>query len=276
MILGLEAGRVQGTERCIPANLRRMAPSRHLGLLAVALFLCAGCASLPRPSGPEAPAWRDERVLDSTDADRLLVEIDRVAGTEPRPRALRLFMERLRFYTDKPGGIEVVVDDVIAADRYEPDSISIRRLARRVRSQRRAGQSGGATLHILYAPEYLRYRGYAWARPVMVKTAAGYDAALVLVLQDRLRSILWITGARQEASVLTHEFGHTLGLVNDPSHGMNGHCTNAWCSMYDGVDAATAFLYFFPTLFTGYLPVSFCGDCLADLYPDRVPPGRRR
>lgn len=252
-----------------------MAQSRYLGLLALALILGAGCASLPKPTGPEAPAWRDERVLDSGRSDRLLVEVDRVAGTEPRPRALRMFMKRLRFYVDKPDGIEVIVDDVIAADRYEEDSTAIRRLARRVRSQDRARASGTAALHILYAGSYRKFRGYAWARPIMTKTSGRYDAALVLILQDRLGSILWITGARQEASVLAHEFGHTLGLVNDPSHGMNGHCTNAWCSMYDGVDARTAFLYFFPTLFTGYLPMSFCGDCLADLYPDGVPPGRR-
>lgn len=253
-----------------------MAQSRHLGLLVLALVLGAGCASLPKPTGPEAPTWRDERVLDSEHSPRLLVEIDRVAGTEPRARALRMFMKRLRFYADKPGGIEVIVDDVIAADRYEQDSTAIRRLARRVRSQVRPGQAGVASLHVLYAPEYRRFRGYAWARPVMTKTSTRYDAALVLILQDRLKPIAWVTGVRQEASVLAHEFGHTLGLVGDPSHGMSGHCTNAWCSMYDGVDARTAFLYFFPTLFTGYLPMSFCGDCLADLYPDGVPPGRRR
>ena len=240
-----------------------------------ALLACIGCASLPKPTGPEAPAWRDARVLDADPARRLLVEVDRVEGTEPRPRALRMFMKRLRFYADKPDGIEVVVDDLVAADRYEESGQAIRRLARRVRSQLPHRPRDVAVVHVLYAPRYKKFRGYAWARPLMTKTAGRYDAPLILILQDQLKSILWITGARQEGSVLTHEFGHTLGLVGDPSHGMDGHCTNAWCSMYDGVDARTVFLYFWPTLLTGYLPLRFCADCLGDLYPDGVPPGRR-
>lgn len=241
----------------------------------LAILVTAGCATLPRPSGPEGPAWRDDRMLEADPASRLLVEIDRVEGTEPRPRALKMFMKRLRFYADKPDGIEVVLDDRIPADRYEPTGRTIRRLARQVRSRARHRPKDLAILHVLYAPEYGRYRGYAWSRPLMVKTSARYDAALILILQDRLKPIAWVTGNRQEGSVLAHEFGHTLGLVGDPGHGMDGHCTNAHCSMYDGVDARTLFLYFWPTLFTGYLPMSFCGDCLGDLYDDGVPPGRR-
>ena len=252
-----------------------MAPRSLLALLAL-MLAGVGCATLPRPSGPPAPAWRDARMLDAEDAERLLVEIDRVAGTNPRPRALRMFLSRLRFYADKPGGIELIVDDVIDADRYEESGAAIRRLARSVRSESTRPPSSLAVLHVLYAPRYANYRGYAWSRPVMGKYSARYGAALVLVLQDRLKPIAWVTGARQEASVLTHEFGHTLGLVGDPGHGMQGHCTNAWCSMYDGVDARTLFLYFWPTLLTGYLPLSFCADCLADLYPDGAPPPGRR
>jgi len=47
--------------------------------------------------------------------------------------------------------------------------------------------------------------------------------------------------------------------------------------MYDGVDVRTFMLYFFPTLFTGHLPLDFCGDCRDDLYEKDggVPPGNR-
>jgi hypothetical protein len=47
--------------------------------------------------------------------------------------------------------------------------------------------------------------------------------------------------------------------------------------MYDGVDARTVALYFFPTLFGGYLPLDYCRDCRDDLYPTRdgKPPGDR-
>lgn len=253
-----------------------MRTSARLALVAVLGTLC-GCASLPSPTGPEAPAWRDVRVIEPAPAARLLIEIDRVQGTEPKPRALRKLALNLRANIDKPDGISVVVDDLIEAGQWEESDKVIRKLARTTRSLAQPSPSSLVTVHVLYGPRFLGYRGFAWTRKVMNRTTPKYDAALVLILQDRLRSILWITDVRQEASVLVHEFGHTLGLVGDPSHGAAGHCTNAWCSMYDGVDARTFFLYFFPTLFTGYLPLQYCADCRADLYPshDGVPPGKR-
>jgi hypothetical protein len=252
------------------------APAR-LALCAALAMLC-GCASLPRPSGPEAAAWRDHRALDPAPARRLLVEIDRVEGTMPRPRALRRFALALRDIVDKPDGITLVVDDLIPAGEWTESDRVIRALARRTRSLELPTPGSLATVHILYGPEFHGYRGFAWTRQVMHKGGPRYEAPLILVLQGRLRSILWITDVRQEASVLVHEFGHTLGLVGDPSHGSDGHCTNGGCSMYDGVDARTFFLYFFPTLFTGYLPMRYCADCRADLYPEHqgVPPGRRK
>jgi len=245
--------------------------------LLLALTATAGCASLPRPSGPEAPAWRDVAVIEPAPASRLLVEIDRVDGTQPRPRALRKLALALRRDVHKPGGIRIVVDDVIEADQWQESDAVIRKLARKHRSLALPTPGGLATIHVLYGPRWRRFRGYAWTRTVMNRTSPRYEASLVVILQEQLRSILWITDVRQEASVLVHEVGHTLGLVGDPSHGAGGHCTNAWCSMYDGVDARTFALYFFPTLFTGYLPLRYCADCRLDLYPEHagVPPGRR-
>ena len=247
------------------------------GVLVAVLAALCGCASLPRPSGPEQPAWRDVRVIEPAPASRLLVEIDRVEGTQPRPRALRKLALHLREIADKPGGISFVVDDVIPAERWQESDRVIRGLARSFRSLEQPTPGSLATVHVVYGPRFHGYRGFAWTRKVMGRTAPRYEASLILVLQERLRSILWITDVRQEASVLVHEFGHTLGLVGDPSHGSDGHCTNGWCSMYDGVDARTFFLYFFPTLFTGYLPLRYCADCRDDLYPEHegVPPGKR-
>ena len=244
---------------------------------AVAWAMLSGCASLPRPTGPEATAWRDVRVLESANASRLLLEVDRVQGTEPRPRALRKLALKLRGIVEKTDGIAIVVDDLIPAAQWEESDLVIRKLARNRRSLERPSPPDLATIHLLYGPRWRGFRGFAWTRVVMNRRSPSYDAALIVVLQDRLKSIAWITDVRQEASVLMHEVGHTLGLVGDPSHGANGHCTNAWCSMYDGVDARTFFLYFFPTLFTGYLPMRYCLDCRRDLYPDHggVPPGRR-
>ena len=52
------------------------------------LFASSGCAHLPMPEGPAGPGTRDLLYLEPAPATRLLVEIDRVEGTSPRPRAL--------------------------------------------------------------------------------------------------------------------------------------------------------------------------------------------
>ena len=241
------------------------------------LFASSGCAHLPRPEGPPGPANRDLLYLEAAPASRLLVEIDRVEGTSPRPRALHTFLRKIERYIDKPGGIRVVVDDVIPADEWEGNDRSIRQLARRYRSVKAENSETTAVLHVLYAPRYGKYRGFCWGRKKPSDVESPHDSALIVLLQGNIKPILWVTGIKQEASVLIHEFGHALGLSTNPGHSHKGHCTNAHCLMYNGVDARTLFLYFFPTLFTGYLPLDFCSDCRADLYPahDGVAPGDR-
>jgi len=241
--------------------------------LLLLILLLAGCAHLPRPDGPHGRSARDGRLLDP-DVPELIVEVDRVEGTSPRPIALRFLLGRLALYTDKPGGISIVLDDVIPAERWEADAAAIRELALEYRSIR---APDAAVIHVIYGGSWKKYRGYTWQRGTMRRQSRRYDAPLVVVLQDRLKDIAWVTGNRQEGSVLIHEVGHAFGLASDPGHSTKGHCTNAQCLMYNGVDARTFFLYFWPTLFTGYLPLDFCGDCRDDLYEDHdgVPPGRR-
>ena len=243
-------------------------------LLMAALLLGSGCASLPKPEGAHGPSLRDDRLLDPDPAGSLLIEVDRIEGIQPRAWALATFMERTSRYLDKPTGIELVVDAPLPADDWATDGRSIRQLAVRSRSHHDPSR---AAVHVLYGPRWGQYRGYTWMRGTMSKYSKRYDAPLVLILADTLDPILWITGRRQEASVLIHELGHGLGLATDPGHSLRGHCTNAWCLMYDGVDARTVALYFFPTLFGGYLPLDYCGDCREDLYPehDGEPPGDR-
>jgi hypothetical protein len=250
---------------------------RITSLLLLALVAGSGCAHLPMPEGMSGPGVRDALYLDAEPAPHLLIEIDRVEGTNPRPRALRTFLRKIRRYLDKPGGIRLVVDDVIPAEQWQEDDRSIRQLARRYRSLEAADPTATAVLHVLYAPRYGKYRGFCWSRKRPEDLRAPHDEALIVLLQGNIKPILWVTGVKQEASVLVHEFGHALGLSSDPGHSSRGHCTNAHCLMYNGVDARTFFLYFFPTLFTGYLPLDFCADCRDDLYPAHggVAPGDR-
>lgn len=249
-------------------NLVRLCACVLLGAL-------AGCATLPKPTGPDGPITRDVRLLDRTDAPRLLIEVDRVGDSSPRPRALAIFLRRSAHYLDKPDGIELVVDMPDPELQWKAEGREIRRAALHLRTE--FPDDDVAVVHVLYGPRWARYRGYTWPAETMARYSARYQAPLIVVLADTLGPIAWVTGVRQEASVLVHELGHGVGLSTNPGHSNSGHCTNAWCLMYGGVDARTAFLYLFPTLFTGYLPMDWGGDCRRDLYPahDGVPPGRR-
>jgi len=229
-----------------------------------------GCAALSKPaSGPTSPSYRDETLLDE-EYPSLLVEVDHVAGSEPRARALRIFANRLNFYCDKPGGIEILLDDEIASDAWEPSHESVARI---VLEHADEEPTDRAYLYVLYAPSYKKFRGYSY-RPGRLGSDVPYPA--MVVFADQLNPILWLTGVRQEASVLVHEAGHVLGLVTNDDHRDGGHCTNAWCLMYDGVDARSLAVNLFPTLFTGYLPTHVCRDCRDDLREGRPPPGIRR
>lgn len=243
-------------------------------LLVGLLLFASACASLPKPEGPSGPSQRDSHLTTSSQRDRLVIEVDRVAGVRPRPMALARFMQRTALYTDKPGGIELVMDEVIPAEEWVAESAPIKALAIRHRSERPENREH-ASLHVIYAPRWKRFRGYTWARGSMMRLDRDYEGSLILLFSDSIKPILWITGTRQEASVLVHELGHALGLATDPGHSYRGHCTNAHCLMYDGVDIRTFSLYFLPTLFTGYLPLDFCQDCRDDLWEDRggLPPG---
>lgn len=239
-------------------------------LILVLGIVASGCAALSKPPvGPTSPSYRDEGLLQAQHPT-LLVEVDHVAGSEPRDRALRIFRERLDFYCDKPGGIEIRVDDEVPADAWEPSHEAVARLALEYADE---DPGDAAYLYVLYAPSYKKFRGYSY-RPGRLGTAVDFPA--MVVFADQMKPILWLTGVRQEASVLVHEAGHVLGLVTNDDHRDGGHCTNSWCLMYDGVDARSLAVNLFPTLFTGYLPTHVCRDCRDDLWEGLPPPGIQR
>ena len=238
-----------------------------IAALALWLSLAGGCAALTKPAaGPTSDSFRDADLLE---APTLLVEVDYIAGEAPRPRALRIFERRLSYYCEHTDGIEVRVDDEIGAGEWDGSAETIVALAQAHADHR---STDGAYLYVLYAPSWKRYRGYSFR----VGRIDALDFPVMVAFTDQLKPVLWLTGVRQEASVLVHEAGHVLGLVTDDGHRDGGHCTNAWCLMYDGVDARSLAVHLFPTLFTGYLPTHFCRDCRADLWEQGAVPGLQR
>lgn len=264
--------------------------TRHLHLLCLPLLLLA-CA--PPPAGGEGqaghPAVGPLDLVTGRDYGRLVIEIDAVDGKGPAPAAVRLFEERLSElladgHLDKPGGIEVVVDDVLppheeAGHDYTRDeqhalSTSSRDLPR---------EPGVAFVHMLYLDGHTeldegngRVLGYAYGGSYVAMFRESIDSACASsTLLDLLTPSLQKEACEvTEAGVLVHELGHLLGLVNngldmvnphqDAEHG--AHDADERCVMYwlaETSDAADVIADRFLAGDTGVMP--FDDECLRDL-----------
>jgi len=241
----------------------------RLLLLIGAVMLAGGCDPLRRPpEGPESTPWRHTALLDQ--GRPLQIELDQVEGSEIRPRALRLLERRLDLYLE--GGVQLVIDDTIPRTVWDEGPGGGAGVAELARDWASPPEDRDAYLYLVAAPRWARWRGYAWPAR---RLSRELDVPILALFTEPIRGILWITRARQEALTLIHEVGHSLGLVSNDGHRASGqHCSNAWCVMYDGVDARSLFANGLATLFTGYLPSHFCRLCRADLYQgENLPPG---
>ena len=185
-------------------------------------------------------------------------------------RCRSLLGSRLGLYTAKQGTIEIRIDEIIPSRKWNGRLKTMRKL---VREYADPPIDGSAYVYLMYLTRYKDFRGLSFQPGHLSKHA---EFPLAFIYTDQLESILWLSGARQEGSVLVHEVGHLMGLVTNPAHYVDGHCTNSWCLMYDGLDARSIAIRAIPILLTGYIPTKFCRDCQKDLWPDEALPGRDR
>jgi len=244
--------------------------SMNLRIAGVLVVLLCGCGAFRRPVGKvkEQP-YRSQSILEA-DSPSLVVEIDYLEGHAPSPVSVRLLGRRLALYTDKPEGIRIHVDDEIPAKRWDGKRSTMRALVE-AHAEPPSGNVG--YIYLMYLPGFRNYRGLSFQPRKLSKR---FNHPLAFVYPGRLRGRLWVTRQRQESSVVVHEVGHLMGLVSHPEHYVDGHCTNSWCLMYDGLDARSVVLHSLPTLFWGYLPTRFCRACRRDLWPDGKLPGRKK
>lgn len=240
----------------------------RLVFLLTALLL-SGCGAFRKAAvGPTTQPYRSARLLDPS-SPRLLVEIDYIEGHAPAKRGLMLLQRRLELYLDKPGGVELVIDQELPASAWDGRRESMGRIIFKHASP---PADGTAYIYALVAPRYKNFRGMSY-RPGDIR---GVDYPAMALFTEAIPGILWVTRGHQQGSVLLHEVGHLVGLVTNDAHRDGGHCTNAWCLMYDGVDLRSGVVFALPILFAGQLPTRFCRDCRRDLWGDELLPGKRK
>jgi hypothetical protein len=221
-----------------------------------------GSAPAPSMSYPELAAVgaMAKTYLQASPASALVVEVDWMSGRKPSSSALAHLESILKRELAKPGGIDVrlgaemattdtswTVDDLVAAERAF-----------------RAEHSGGSRVTM-----WIAYLGGSLAESDSALGAA-FAASAAVLFPDRIgqATSALISASEIERSVLTHEVGHLLGLVNigyqsrfnheDPTHPK--HSSNRDSVMYWAVEDISL-----RNLLTGGPPADFDEADRADL-----------
>jgi len=209
-----------------------------------------------QPTSPYAPGEQGRDFLSDATHDALLVEVDYVDGEAPSQAAIDLLLARLNERCRKPRGIRVIVDDPFPSPRL---GFWFRNDLFGAEQAHRDHQALGATLslYVLYVDSASQFD-----QGTRVTAGYAYHSHAVAVFRDNVEAKARSSNtsiASIERPVLSHEAGHTLGLVNlgTPAAGSHHdaahptHCRNRSCLMYFETSAGAA--------------TQFDADCVADM-----------
>ena len=189
------------------------------------------------------------------------VEVQYMAGYAPDAAALNHLQNVLNGHLNKPAGISIVTKEISASSSQ---TLSIDQV-RAIEEQNRTVFTSGDQLGVYF----LYTNGNFTDNNVL--GVAYRNTSMVLFgkkIHDNSGGIGQASRTKLEATVLEHEFGHILGLVDigspmqtnhkDAAHG--NHCNNSDCLMYYAAET-TDILGF---LITGNIP-AFDANCVADI-----------
>ncbi len=207
---------------------------------------------------------------------RLVIEVDRVEGRDPYPVAIDGIEHVLAETLDKPGGVEVVLDDVLpASPEADPgwSADAMRSLAEETFDLEVPDDT--IKIHVLVLDGHAQGEGstifgLAWHHVNIVLFKDLYAAACADALLGPLQQPLC---EQTEFLVWQHEIGHVLGLVDaglpmlvdhrDPAGSL--HDLDRACVMYAEYEGTDALLAIVDRLLEGAPPVEFDRNCLDDI-----------
>ncbi len=248
------------------------------GLLLLAL--APGCHTLLRyrSVGPPKVDWPVENlapsmnpyVLTGLTAKRLVVEVDWIAGSAPSEYALDALRATLAKY--EPPGREFVVEhgEEIPATEWPAGAakgyVDVTDIVDRHLTHDPRGPD--EIVYVLYAPRFAGYFGITETWNVhRGDRIVPVQGCIVALGAARNQATLWITARKIERSTLVHEFGHVLGLIDNPSHEQakdRRHCTHTECIMAHP-RWRTYVANFWRGFFTGRMPWDYCKACQEDI-----------
>ena len=210
----------------------------------------------------KAVGFSSNQLLSSGTYKSLKIEVQYMTGYAPDAAALNHLQNVLTAYLNKPSGITIVTKEIPGASSATLSVDQVRKIEEENRTVFTTGDQIGVY--------FLFTNGNYTDNNVL--GVAYRNTSMVLFgkkIHDNSGALGQASRTKLEATVLEHEFGHILGLVDigspmqtnhkDASHG--NHCSNTNCLMYY-VAETTDILGF---LITGNIP-SFDANCAADLH----------
>ncbi|SFV34230.1 hypothetical protein [Thermoflavifilum thermophilum] len=200
-------------------------------------------------------------LLSDTPYDSLQIEIAYMPGYQPDNQAQQQLQSFLQTYLHKSGGIHITVHQIPDAGKSTYSLQDVMQLESSYRTQFTTGNQ--IAVFILYVngqytdPQVLGITYLNTSMCIFAKT-----------IHDNSGGIGQASRSAVEATVLEHEFGHMLGLVNtgspmqtpheDASH--PHHCNNSNCLMYYQTETSDLFGF----LIGSQVP-SLDNNCVHDL-----------
>lgn len=192
----------------------------------------------------------------------LKIEVQYMTGYVPDAAALNHVQSVLNTYLNKPSGITIVTKEISASSSATLSMDQVRSIEEQNRTVFTTGDQLG--VYVLYTNGNFTDNN--------VLGAAFRNTSIVIfgkTIHDNSGALGQTSRTKLEGTVLDHEFGHILGLVDlgstmqtnhkDAAHG--NHCSNTSCLMYYASETKDILGF----LITGNIP-SFDANCIADLH----------
>lgn len=173
----------------------------------------------------------------------LLLELQYAYGYKPKQKAVDSLMTFLARYLNKPDGIRYIYDSIPDPDKgpYSIDDI------KNIENKNRTEFNSGNTIAVYF---FFADGGSTGDTGNSRILGEAYRNTSIVIYEQNVRDLSGSfnqpSQAKLEATVMRHEFGHILGLVNlgtpmvtdheDASH--PNHCTVKSCLMYWNVNTS--------------------------------------
>lgn len=226
-------------------------------------LLVAGCSS-DSDMGSTVPISPGSFLSSSTYAS-LVIELVSVNGFSPSAATVDNLKTFLLARLNKPAGITIMQSTMASPGKTVYNLNDIKSIENAERKQKPSGTTLTAFVLVLDGD----YEGNSGSSKILGLAYGGSSMSLFeKTIQAFSGGVGEPTVTTLETTVIEHEFGHVLGLVNNGSSlqsahqdGANGkHCTNQNCLMYYSVETSDVVA----SLLGGSVP-ALDAACLADL-----------